>query len=415
MHEHTITLGKHSLELIIDGFISELESRETMHLEIVEVLMNFFTRAELEAMGYADFIGDVLLDDGKAAYMNTLIPLAEGICPVCGEKVEYGCTTMNRGADEDPNGYSRSFVCKCGTSGQYGFNSDGTFNGIRNIWTQGCAATDWENVDEDFVAEKVNRISEEHIITLGKHPVRAIISGYISELENDGTHHDGIAKLLLTAFTRAELTALGFEDYIEPFFNESDAELALIPFAEGVCPVCGKKVEYLGRDVVDTSGYKRWFSCECGTEGMYGFDGTGTFNGIRSIMKQSMEKSPVVPKQRVAIRHHYLGTRTFFNIAVGNETFAASTKMTLENVRLAYAGISDKVINLDALCQEDGECIIDCGTSQLLQVVLGEDGELTKAWYDEETDEYHAPADEVARIIVKLMNHWDKALDVQLV
>ena len=43
---------------VISEYIDELEEQEVPHVEIVHLLMDIFSKAELETLGFGDFIKD---------------------------------------------------------------------------------------------------------------------------------------------------------------------------------------------------------------------------------------------------------------------------------------------------------------------------------------------------------------------
>ena len=113
-----------------------------------------------------------------------------------------------------------------------------------------------------------------------------------------------------------------------------------------------------------------------------------------------------------------------FDIVIGDhsndghgekEVFRASAKKPIDAIRAVYAEIPKLGIDLSGFCcNGGGDDIIPTEVMQRLQDILGADFELTAAWYDEGLDVYHIEPEQMARIIVDLLNHLDASLDVAL-
>lgn len=58
-----ITVNKKSLEGVISLYIGELEDQDVVHMEIVSILLDLFTREELESLGFGEFIEDCFSDE----------------------------------------------------------------------------------------------------------------------------------------------------------------------------------------------------------------------------------------------------------------------------------------------------------------------------------------------------------------
>lgn len=63
IQENVSSINKASVSNIINAYIDELEDQEVMHAEIVSILMDDFSREELEDLGFGEFIEDCLMTE----------------------------------------------------------------------------------------------------------------------------------------------------------------------------------------------------------------------------------------------------------------------------------------------------------------------------------------------------------------
>lgn len=67
------TFSKDRVSNLLGKYIEELECQEVPHMEIVELLLVDFTRAELEALGHGEFIADYFQDEHSEKSVDGLI------------------------------------------------------------------------------------------------------------------------------------------------------------------------------------------------------------------------------------------------------------------------------------------------------------------------------------------------------